>query len=118
MGILASVTTEETEAIQPNEHPERNVPEPVTTEAIAAIFEEENLEYRVEDQAVRSGFINAAIVIALDGDHLIFEALWRGEFPRDSASQVLFACNEHNQTHFAPTLRSVSYTHLRAHETN
>lgn len=105
MGILASVTTEETEAIQPNEHPERNVPEPVTTEAIAAIFEEENLEYRVEDQAVRSGFINAAIVIALDGDHLIFEALWRGEFPRDSASQVLFACNEHNQTHFAPTLR-------------
>ena len=49
MGILASVTTEETEAIQPNEHPERNVPEPVTTEAIAAIFEEENLEYRVED---------------------------------------------------------------------
>ena len=29
----------------------------------------------------------------------------RGEFPVDTASQVLYACNEHNQTHFAPTLR-------------
>lgn len=99
------MTTEDTEAIQPSEHPERNVTEKVTPEAVAKIFEEENLEYRIEDQTVRSGFINAAIVIAIDNDHLIFEALWRGEFPRDAASQVLYACNEHNQTHFAPTLR-------------
>lgn len=99
------MTTEDTEAIQPSEHPERNVTEKVTPEAVAKIFEEENLEYRIEDQTVRSGFINAAIVIAIDDDHLIFEALWRGEFPRDAASQVLYACNEHNQTHFAPTLR-------------
>ena len=54
---------------------------------------------------VRSGFINAAIVVAIDGDHLVFEALWRGEFPREMAPKVLYACNEHNQTHFAPTLR-------------
>ncbi|MBF4546629.1 YbjN domain-containing protein [Corynebacterium afermentans subsp. lipophilum] len=79
--------------------------EKVTPESIAAIFEEENLEYRIEDQVVRSGFVNAAIVVAIDGDHLVFEALWRGEFPREMAPKVLYACNEHNQTHFAPTLR-------------
>ncbi|WJY97666.1 YbjN domain-containing protein [Corynebacterium fournieri] len=100
------MTTDNTEEpVQPSEHPERNVIETVTPEAVAAIFEEENLEYRIEDKVVRSGFINAAIVIAIDGDHLIFEALWRGEFPRDLAPKVLYACNEHNQSHFAPTLR-------------
>ena len=100
------MTTDQTaEPAQPSEHPERNVTEPVTPEAVAAIFEEENLEHRVEDNAVRSGFVNAAIVVAIDGEHLVFEALWRGEFPRDLAPKVLYACNEHNQTHFAPTLR-------------
>lgn len=77
----------------------------MTKESVAEIFAEENLEYRIEDEIVRSGFINAAIVIAFDGNHLIFEALWRGEMPRDMAAEVLFAINEHNQTHFAPTLR-------------
>ena len=100
------MTTDQTEEpVQPSEHPERNVTAEVTPEAVAAIFEEEHLEYRIEEQVVRSGFVNAAIVVAIDGDHLIFEALWRGEFPVDTASQVLYACNEHNQTHFAPTLR-------------
>ena len=100
------MTTDQTEEpVQPSEHPERNVTEKVTPEAVAAIFEEEELEYRIEDQVVRSGFINAAIVVAIDGDHLVFEALWRGEFPREMAPKVLYACNEHNQTHFAPTLR-------------
>lgn len=81
----------------------------VTADAVAAIFEEENLEYRVEGEGdariVRSGFINAAIVVAQDTDHLVFEALWRGQIPRDAAAQLLFTINEHNQTHFAPTLR-------------
>lgn len=98
-------TDQNEEPVQPSEHPERNVPEQVTPEAVAAIFEEEKLEYRIEVQAVRSGFVNAAIVVAIDGDHLVFEALWRGEFPRELAPKVLYACNEHNQTHFAPTLR-------------
>lgn len=100
------MSTDQTEASAPRgEHPERNATVPVTPQAVAAIFEEENLEYRIEDSAVRSGFVNAAIVVAVDGDHLVFEALWRGEFPRDLAPKVLYACNEHNQTHFAPTLR-------------
>lgn len=90
-------------------NPERNVVRPVTLAAVAEILDEENLEYRIEDGILRTGFANAAIVVAVDnardGDNLVFEAVWRGEFPREMASQVLFACNEHNQTHFAPTLR-------------
>ena len=70
------MTTDQTEEpVQPSEHPERNVTEKVTPEAVAAIFEEENLEYRIEDQAVRSGFINAAIVVAIDGDHLVLSLI-------------------------------------------
>ncbi len=83
----------------------RNEVAPVDLSAVAAILDEENLEYRLEDGILRTGFVNAAIVVALDGDTLVFEAIWRGDFPTEMASQVLFACNEHNQTHFAPTLR-------------
>ncbi|SDS01331.1 YbjN domain-containing protein [Corynebacterium timonense] len=91
---------------QDSPHPDDpNAPAAVGLGAVAAIFDEENLEYRLDDEYLRSGFINAAIVVALDGDTLVFEAVWRGEFPVEMASQVLFACNEHNQTHFAPTLR-------------
>ena len=79
--------------------------EPVTTEAVAAIFKEEDLEHRVEEQLVRSGFVNTALVVAIDGPTLVFEAIWRGAVPADMASHLLFAVNEHNQTHFAPTLR-------------
>ncbi|WP_234948996.1 MULTISPECIES: YbjN domain-containing protein [Corynebacterium] len=79
--------------------------EPVTAEAVAAIFKEEDLEHRVEEQLVRSGFVNTALVVAIDGPILVFEAIWRGTVPADMASHLLFAVNEHNQTHFAPTLR-------------
>lgn len=89
--------------------PARNTPVDVNQRAIASIFEEEQLEYRIEGDGdgaiVRSGFVNAAIVVALDSDHVVFEALWRGELPTDNAAEVLFAVNEYNQTHFAPTLR-------------
>ena len=82
-----------------------NEPKEVTPEAVAEIFSAEGLEHRVEDGTVRSGFINAAIVVAFDSDRLIFESLWRGKIPKDMASHILLATNEHNQTHFAPTLR-------------
>lgn len=95
----------ETPETNPSADPQRNTPQEVTQETVAAIFEEENLEYRIEQEVVRSGFVNAAIVVAFDDNHAIFEALWRGELPKDNAAQVLFAVNEHNQTHFAPTLR-------------
>lgn len=78
---------------------------PVDLGAVAAIFDAEQLEYRLEEDTLRTGFVNAAIVIAIDDDSLVFEALWRGEFPKEMASQVLYACNEHNQSTFAPTLR-------------
>lgn len=91
---------------QDSTHPaDPNAVAPVDLSAAAAIFAEENLEYRLEDEYLRSGFVNAAIVLAIDGERLVFEAVWRGEAPLALASQLLFACNEHNQTHFAPTLR-------------
>ncbi|SDL74842.1 Putative sensory transduction regulator [Corynebacterium mycetoides] len=78
---------------------------PVDTNAVATILREENLEHRVEDDVVRTGFIDAAMVFAIDDGTLVFEAVWRGEFPKETASQVLYACNEHNQSTFTPTLR-------------
>lgn len=84
---------------------DNDVVRPVDLDAVAAILDAEQLEYRLEEDALRTGFINAAIVIAVDGDALVFEALWRGEFPKEMASQVLYAANEHNQSTFAPTLR-------------
>lgn len=45
------------------------------------------------------------MVFAFDDDQLIFESVWRGEFAPTDASALLFATNEYNQTHFAPTLR-------------
>ena len=89
----------------PNPDPNPNTVAPVDLAAVTAILDEENLEYRLEEEFIRTGFANAAIVIALDSDALVFEAIWRGDFPLNMASQLLFACNEHNQTHFAPTLR-------------
>lgn len=80
---------------------------PVTPDAAAAIFREEELEHRVDEEqrTVHSGFVNTAIVVAIDGPRLVFEAIWRGSVPQDMASHLLFAVNEHNQTHFTPTLR-------------
>lgn len=80
---------------------------PVTPERIAEIFTEEQLEYSLEADTglVRSGFVNAAIVVLTDGPRLVFEAIWRGDVPAEMASHLLFAVNEHNQTNFTPTLR-------------
>lgn len=104
------MSTEETTegAADPYKQPgERGQVEPITPQRVADIFTEEGLEHRVDEEvrAVRSGFVNAAIVVALDGAHLVFEAIWRGSVPKDMASHLLFAVNEYNQTHFAPTLR-------------
>lgn len=80
-------------------------PIPVDSAAIAAVFEGANLQYRIEEDSVRSGFNNAALICAIDDNYLIFEAIWRGTVPQDLASHLLYAVNEHNQTHFTPTLR-------------
>lgn len=88
-----------------NQPEDRNEIRSVDAGAVAEILAEEGLEHRLEERSVRTGFVNAAIVLAVDDDSLAFEALWRGEFPRDLAPQVVYACNEHNQSAFAPTLR-------------
>ncbi|AOX05531.1 hypothetical protein BJP05_04705 [Corynebacterium sp. NML98-0116] len=80
-------------------------PSPVSLADVAAIFENEDLEYRIEENILRSGFVNCATVCALDDSYLIFESIWRGAVPQEMASHLLLAMNEHNQTHFAPTLR-------------
>ncbi|MDY5786157.1 YbjN domain-containing protein [Corynebacterium sp.] len=103
-----SANTEPTAPTDLTESPvlnERNEVAAVDLAAISAIFDEEGLEYRIEDNLVRTGFVNAAIVLVIDDSRLVFEAVWRGEAPLEMASHLLFACNEHNQTHFAPTLR-------------
>ena len=77
----------------------------VTLADIAAVLEGEGLEYRLEEPVVRTGFINAAMVFTFDEGKLLFESVWRGEFAPEDASSLLYATNEYNQTHFAPTLR-------------
>lgn len=72
---------------------------------IAAILEGEELEYRVEEPVVRTGFVNAAMVFTFDDGTLVFESVWRGEFTPEDVSSLLYATNEYNQTHFTPTLR-------------
>lgn len=84
---------------------------------IARILDAENLEYRIEEipadletdtparTVLRTGFVNSAMVFAFDDGRLVFESVWRGEFSPADASSLLFATNEYNQTHFAPTLR-------------
>lgn len=105
------MSEEQNPAVAPEPQPtERDLVEPVTPERIGEIFAEEHLEYRIdttEDHVplVRSGFVNTAIVIVIDGPRLVFEAIWRGDVPAEMASHLLGAVNEYNQTHFAPTLR-------------
>lgn len=82
-----------------------DLPSPVSLANVASVFENEKLEFRVEEDILRSGFVNCAIVCALDDDYLIVESIWRGTVPQEMASHLLLAINEHNQTHFAPTLR-------------
>lgn len=80
---------------------------------VGDVLADENLEYRLQDTptadgtttVVRTGFINSAIAFVREGDHLVCEALWRGEFPKAMATTLLAMCNEYNQLQFAPTLR-------------
>lgn len=72
---------------------------------VVAILEDEQLEYRLEETVLRTGFVNAAMAFTTDGNKLLFEAAWRGAFALDDASSLLFATNEYNQSRFAPTLR-------------
>ncbi|WP_235840565.1 YbjN domain-containing protein [Corynebacterium liangguodongii] len=78
---------------------------PVDAAAVARVLAEERLEHRVEGEVVRTGFANAAIAFAIDQDYLVCEALWRGVIPAADVGQVLYACNEYNQSAFAPTLK-------------
>lgn len=72
---------------------------------VVEILEDQDLEYRLEETVLRTGFVNAAIAFTIEDGKLLFEAAWRGAFALDDASSLLFATNEYNQTRFAPTLR-------------
>lgn len=99
---------------------------PATPQRVAELLDAEGLQYRLEsapvgsgDQSatvVRTGFINAAIALSLDHDHLICDSMWRGELPKEQAPKVLGVVNEWNQTQYMPTLRffesSVGEGHL------
>ncbi|MHA2789067.1 YbjN domain-containing protein [Corynebacterium sp. S7] len=92
---------------------EKNLPQPFSIEQVTTILHDENLDYRIETAptetgettVVRTGFANAAIAFVQEDNTLVCEALWRGEFPRALATNLLAACNEYNQMQFAPTLR-------------
>lgn len=77
----------------------------VTLADIATVLEGEELEYRLEEPVVRTGFVNAAMVFTIDDGTLVFESVWRGEFAPEDVPSLLHATNEFNQTHFTPTLR-------------
>lgn len=88
---------------------------PVTPERIAELLDAEGLQHRLESAPVaagetpttivRTGFINTAIAISIDGDQLVCDSMWRGEAPKDEAPKVLGLVNEWNQTQYMPTLR-------------
>ncbi|WP_156228229.1 YbjN domain-containing protein [Corynebacterium comes] len=88
---------------------------PATPQRVAELLDAEGLQYRLEsaptssseqpDTIVRTGFINAAIALSFDRDHLICDSMWRGEVPKSEAPRVLGAVNEWNQTQYMPTLR-------------
>lgn len=77
-------------------------------EDIADIFRAQGLEFRADAEHLTSGFENCALVFGGSEEEeadLVFEAVWRGIVPPEMAPHLLYAVNEHNQTHFAPTLR-------------
>ena len=47
----------------------------VTLADIAAVLEGEELEYRLEEPVVRTGFVNAAMVFTFDDGTLVFLSL-------------------------------------------
>ena len=89
--------------------------EPVTPERISELLDAEGLQHRLESAPVaagespativRTGFLNTAIAISIDGDQLVCDSMWRGEIPKDDAPKVLGLCNSWNQAHFMPTMR-------------
>ena len=88
---------------------------PVTAERVAELLDAEGLQHRLESAPVgageqpativRTGFINTAIAISIDGDQLVCDSMWRGEVPKDEAPRVLGLVNEWNQSQYMPTLR-------------
>jgi hypothetical protein len=88
---------------------------PATPQRVAELLDAEGLQHRLESAPVgpgdepativRTGFINAAIALSIDNDHLICDSMWRGEVPTTEAPRVLGAVNEWNQTQYMPTLR-------------
>ncbi len=88
---------------------------PVTIERIAEIFDNEGLEYRLEDQVVRegepaetivrTGFLNAAIALQLRENTLVIDSVWRGDVPQTDGPGLLATVNGWNEEQFAPTLR-------------
>ena len=88
---------------------------PATPQRVAELLDAEGLQHRLESApaaageepsaVVRTGFINAAIALSIDNDHLICDSMWRGEVPKSEAPRVLGAVNEWNQTQYMPALR-------------
>ena len=98
---------------EPTLYPDTPV-EPVTLERIGEIFASENLEYRLEEQAVgedetvrilRTGFSNVAIAMQVRDNVLVADSVWRGNVPSSEGPTLLKVLNQWNQQHFAPTLR-------------
>ncbi|KQB85838.1 YbjN domain-containing protein [Corynebacterium lowii] len=89
--------------------PEHDTPaSAVTEQSVVDILEAENLDYRLhEDPApmVRTGFYNAAISFAIEGDYLLCDSMWRGQVDSQRAATALTAVNEWNLTQLTPTLR-------------
>lgn len=90
-------------------NPEHDTPiAPVSEQSIIDILEAENLDYRLQQDPapmVRTGFINAAVSFALEGDYLLCDSMWRGQVEAHRAATALAAVNEWNLTQLAPTLR-------------
>lgn len=81
-------------------------PLPVTLEDVASIFQEQDLNFQLEEDTLLSGFENCSVFIAIRADSgLLCEMIWRGLAPPELAPQLLYTINEHNQSRFAPTLR-------------
>lgn len=101
-------------AATPELYPDTEIAK-VTPERIGEIFENENLEYRLEERAmtegaapetiVRTGFVNAAIALQLREKTLVIDSVWRGDVPQSQGPQILAAVNQWNEGQFAPTLR-------------
>lgn len=86
----------------------------VTLSRVAEIFDEQQLQYRLETrkdqngndaEILRSGFSNVAIAMQLRGDVLIIDSVWRGSVPASEGPRLLMVCNQWNAENFAPTLR-------------